>query len=123
MSDVRNTTFPDWRVKFERVKADGFSDLSAFWVFRKILCPIVCTLLTWLCIPYMFAKGVFPLLGYSMRANSSAYHFSWFGYLVFSVLWYFVKKLHTWLTRLHDRIKDDRYLIGTTLCNYGEDGR
>ncbi|KAJ3707817.1 hypothetical protein LUZ61_011522 [Rhynchospora tenuis] len=121
MFDVHGETFGDWHAKLTRVKADGFSNLKAVWVLCDILYPLVSYLLNWLCIPCVFAKGVFPLLGYSNGANSSAYHFAWLGYPVFLVLCLIVKKLHIWLSSLHDRIRDDRYLIGRTLCNYQED--
>lgn len=121
MSGVRDTNSVEWRAKFERVKADGFSRLRALWVVREILCPIVCKLLTWLCVPYIFAKGVFPLLGYSVRTNSSVYHFAWLAYLLLTLLCYIVKKLYMYLASLHDRIKDERYLIGTTLCNFQQE--
>ncbi|KAJ3707816.1 hypothetical protein LUZ61_011521 [Rhynchospora tenuis] len=111
----------DWHAKLTRVKADGFSHLRALWVLREILYPFVSFLLNWLCIPCVFAKGVFPLLGYSKRANSIVYHFAWLGYPVLLVLWLFAKEIRIWLSGLHDRIKDDRYLIGRTLHNYQED--
>ncbi|KAF3327808.1 hypothetical protein FCM35_KLT06414 [Carex littledalei] len=121
MSGVRDTNCVEWRAKFERVKADGFSRLRTLWVVREILWPIVSNLLTWLCVPYIFAKGVFPLLGCSVRTNSSVYHFAWLAYLLLSLLCYIVKRLYMCLASLHDRIKDDRYLIGTALCNFQQE--
>ncbi|KAJ1703343.1 hypothetical protein LUZ63_003122 [Rhynchospora breviuscula] len=118
MLDERGTDFGDWPAKLARAKADGFSHLRALWLLHEILCPILSFLLNWLCIPYMFAKGVFPLFGYSMRANSSVYHYAWLGYLVLLILWLIFKQICIWLSGLHNRIRDDRYLIGPTLCNY-----
>ncbi|KAJ4810776.1 RING/FYVE/PHD zinc finger superfamily protein [Rhynchospora pubera] len=121
LSDVQGEIFGDWHVKLTRVKADGFSNLKAVWVLCDILYPLLSYLLNWLCIPYVLAMGVFPLLGYSNRANSSVYHFAWIGYRVFLVLCLMFKKLHIWLSSLHDHMRDDRYLIGRTLRNYQED--
>ncbi|KAK4762105.1 hypothetical protein SAY87_029989 [Trapa incisa] len=52
-----------WRWKFERVREDGFSRLQGLWVLQEIVLPIMMKLLTALCVPYVLARGVFPVLG------------------------------------------------------------
>ncbi|KAK1269194.1 hypothetical protein QJS04_geneDACA006384 [Acorus gramineus] len=110
-----------WRVKFERVRNDGFSRLQGLWVLREIVIPIIAKLLTALCIPYVFAKGIFPVLGYPLIVNSAVYRFAWLGCLLFSVLFLCTKRFRVWCTNLHNSIRDDRYLIGRRLHNYGEE--
>lgn len=110
-----------WRLKFERVREDGFSRLRGLWVLREIVIPIIMKLLTALCVPYVFARGVFPVLGYPLIVNSAVYRYAWLGCLVFSVLFFCVKRFHIWFTNLHNSIRDDRYLIGRRLHNFGED--
>lgn len=110
-----------WRTKFERVRQDGFSRLQGFWVLREIVVPIIMKLLTALCVPYVLARGVFPILGYPLVVNSAVYRFAWLGCLGFSLLWFCAKRFHVWFTNLHNSIRDDRYLIGRRLHNYGED--
>ncbi|KAK1430314.1 hypothetical protein QVD17_12963 [Tagetes erecta] len=110
-----------WRVKFERVRDDGFSRLQGFWVLREIVVPIVMKLLTALCIPYVLARGVFPVFGYPLVVNSAVYRFAWLGCLGFSLLCFCAKRFHVWFTNLHNSIRDDRYLIGRRLHNFGED--
>lgn len=109
-----------WRLKFERVREDGFSRLRGFWVLREIVVPIVMKLLTALCVPYVLAKGVFPVLGYPLVVNSAVYRFAWLGCLGFSLLCFCAKRFHVWFTNLHNSIRDDRYLIGRRLHNFGE---
>lgn len=111
-----------WRRKFERVRDDGFSRLRGLWVLREIVGPIISKLLTALCIPYVFAKGIFPIFGYSLIINSAVYRFAWLGCLVFTVVCFCAKRFHVWFTNLHNSIRDDRYLIGRRLHNFGEDG-
>ncbi|KAI3755409.1 hypothetical protein L1987_55207 [Smallanthus sonchifolius] len=111
----------NWRVKFERVRDDGFSRLQGFWVLREIVVPIVMKLLTALCIPYVLARGVFPVFGYPLVVNSAVYRFAWLGCLGFSLLCFCAKRFHVWFTNLHNSIRDDRYLIGRRLHNFGED--
>ncbi|XP_024029004.1 probable E3 ubiquitin ligase SUD1 isoform X3 [Morus notabilis] len=109
-----------WRVKFERVREDGFSRLQGLWVLREIVFPIVMKLLTALCVPYVLARGVFPVLGYPLVVNSAVYRFAWLGCLSFSLLCFCAKRFHVWFTNLHNSIRDDRYLIGRRLHNFGE---
>ncbi|XWS54776.1 hypothetical protein CRYUN_Cryun10bG0118300 [Craigia yunnanensis] len=110
-----------WRVKFERVREDGFSRLQGLWVLREIVFPIIMKLLTALCVPYVLARGVFPVLGYPLVVNSAVYRFAWLGCLSFSFLCFCAKRFHGWFTNLHNSIRDDRYLIGRRLHNFRED--
>ncbi|KAK4757468.1 hypothetical protein SAY87_018769 [Trapa incisa] len=110
-----------WRWKFERVREDGFSRLQGLWVLREIVLPIMMKLLTALCVPYVLARGVFPVLGYPLVVNSAVYRFAWLGCLSFSLICFCAKRFHVWFTNLHNSIRDDRYLIGRRLHNYGED--
>ncbi|GLU03229.1 hypothetical protein SLE2022_204370 [Rubroshorea leprosula] len=109
-----------WRIKFERVREDGFSRLQGLWVLREIVFPIIMKLLTALCVPYVLARGVFPVFGYPLVVNSAVYRFAWLGCLCLSMLCFCAKRFHVWFTNLHNSIRDDRYLIGRRLHNYGE---
>ncbi|KAL7002836.1 putative E3 ubiquitin ligase sud1 [Sarracenia purpurea var. burkii] len=110
-----------WRIKFERVREDGFSRLQGFWVLREIVFPIIMKLLTALCVPYVLSRGVFPVFGYPLVINSAVYRFAWLGCLALSLLCFCAKRFHVWFTNLHNSIRDDRYLIGRRLHNYGEE--
>ncbi|XP_024979580.1 probable E3 ubiquitin ligase SUD1 [Cynara cardunculus var. scolymus] len=109
-----------WRLKFERVRENGFSRLQGVWVLREIVIPIIMKLLTALCFPYVLARGVFPVFGYPLVVNSAVYRFAWVGCLGFSLLCFCGKRFHVWFTNLHNSIRDDRYLIGRRLHNFGE---
>ncbi|CAN8229507.1 unnamed protein product [Cochlearia groenlandica] len=109
-----------WRAKFERVRENGFSRLQGLWVLREIVFPIVMKLLTALCVPYVLARGVFPMLGYPLVVNSSVYRYAWIGCLSVSLFCFCAKRCHVWFRNLHNSIRDDRYLIGRRLHNFGE---
>lgn len=109
-----------WRTKFERVKENGFSGLQGVWVMREIVFPVIMKLLTALCVPYVLARGVFPIFGYPLVVNSAVYRFAWLGCLCFTLLCFCAKRFHVCYTNLHNSIRDDRYLIGRRLHNYGE---
>ncbi|KAI3789294.1 hypothetical protein L2E82_02087 [Cichorium intybus] len=110
-----------WRVKFERVRENGFSRLQGVWVLREIVIPIMMKLLTALCFPYVLARGVFPVFGYPLVVNSAVYRFAWLGCLGFSLVCFCGKRFHVWVRNLHNSIRDDRYLIGRRLHNFGEE--
>lgn len=109
-----------WRLKFEQVKADGFSNLRGFWVMQEIVVPILLKLLTALCAPYVFARGLFPTLGCSPIVNSAVYRFAWSGCLLLGVGWYGLQRMQRWCLDLHNAIRDDRYLVGKRLHNFKE---
>lgn len=110
-----------WRVKFERVREDGFSRLQALWVLREIVIPIMIKLLTALCVPYVLAHGGFSVFGYPLVVNSAVSRFAWLGCLGLSLLCFCAKWFHVWFRNLNKSIQDDRYLIGRRLNNFGED--
>ncbi|KAL2642943.1 hypothetical protein R1flu_010530 [Riccia fluitans] len=116
------TPFADdsWRIKFEQVRADGFANLRGFWVLKEIICPILLKLITALVVPYVSARWFFPMLGYSLIVNSVANRFAWLGCFALGLLWYGMKRLRQWLLDLHNSIRDDRYLVGRRLHNFGE---
>ncbi|KAJ4880727.1 putative E3 ubiquitin ligase SUD1 [Raphanus sativus] len=109
-----------WRAKFVRVREDGFSRLQWLWVLKEIVSPIVMKLLTALCVPYVLARGVFPILGYPLVVNSAVYRYAWIGCLSVSLFCFCAKRCHVWFRNLHNSIRDDRYLIGRRLHNFGE---
>ncbi|CAL4996036.1 unnamed protein product [Urochloa decumbens] len=100
-----------WDRKLTQAREDGFSGLRAMWVLRDILMPIIVKLMSALCIPYVVAKGVAP-------TNSAVLRFAWLGSLAMCVLCYIAKVLCRLAVRLHDSIRDERYLIGQRLQNY-----
>ncbi|KAH9610049.1 hypothetical protein KSS87_018023 [Heliosperma pusillum] len=109
-----------WRAKFQRVRESGFSRLQGLWVLREMVLPIIMNLLTGLCVPYVLARGVFPVFGYPLVVNSAVYRFAWLGCVCLSVFVYCAKRFHVWVTNLHNSILDDRYLIGRRLHDFGE---
>ncbi|CAA7019946.1 unnamed protein product [Microthlaspi erraticum] len=109
-----------WRAKFERVREDGFSRLQVLWALREIVYPIVMKLLTALCVPYVLARAVFPMLGYPLVVNSAVYRFAWIGCLSVILFCFCAKRCHVRVRKLHNSIRDKRYLVGLRLHNFGE---
>ena len=66
-----------WDQKLTQAREDGFSGLMAMWVLRDILMPIIVKLLSALCVPYVLAKGVALVFGYSATVNCAVIRFAW----------------------------------------------
>ncbi|KAM0840037.1 hypothetical protein ACQ4PT_059930 [Festuca glaucescens] len=107
-----------WDPKLTRAREDGFAGLRAMWVLQDVLVPITMKLVTALGVPYMLAKGLFPRFGYSDAVNSVVYHFAWLGSLAVCALCYLAKAFYRVLVKLHDSIRDERYIIGQRLQDY-----
>ncbi|XP_037466247.1 probable E3 ubiquitin ligase SUD1 isoform X4 [Triticum dicoccoides] len=107
-----------WDWKLSRAKDDGFAGLRAKWVFQDILMPVTMKLVIVLGVPYVLAKGLFPRFGYSAAVNSAVYHFAWLGSLALCGLCYLAKVFWGALVKLHDSIRDERYIIGQRLQDY-----
>ncbi|CAF2240075.1 unnamed protein product [Brassica napus] len=118
--------YQDWALGFIFLKIwttlvkDGFSRFQGLWVLKEIVSPILMKLLTALCVPYVLAKGVFPMLGYPLVVNSAVYRFAWIGCLSASLFFSCAKRCHVWFINLHNSIRDDRYLVGRRLLNFEE---
>ncbi|VAI89370.1 unnamed protein product [Triticum turgidum subsp. durum] len=107
-----------WDWKLTRAKDDGFAGLRTKWVFQDILMPVTMKLVIVLGVPYVLAKGLFPRFGYSAAVNSAVYHFAWLGSLALCGLCYLAKVFWGALVKLHDSIRDERYIIGQRLQDY-----
>ncbi|KAG0570423.1 hypothetical protein KC19_6G161200, partial [Ceratodon purpureus] len=83
-----------WKLKFEQVRRDGYSNLRGLWIFKEIILPILLRLLIIL------------------------YRYAWFGCVLFFSFYYITNKLYRWCIDLHNAIRDDRYLIGRRLHNF-----
>ncbi|XP_026391574.1 probable E3 ubiquitin ligase SUD1 [Papaver somniferum] len=103
-----------WRIKFERVRDNGILKLPGCWMLQEILIPIVMNLLVSLCLLYVLARGIVPLLGFWITVNST-----WVAYVTIIVLFSCAKRFSFWITELHNSILTDRY-SGFGLQNFGE---
>lgn len=46
-----------------QVYANGIRNIDLHYIVRKLAAPVICVLLLSLCVPYVIASGVVPLLG------------------------------------------------------------
>ncbi|KAJ1697771.1 hypothetical protein LUZ63_006283 [Rhynchospora breviuscula] len=93
----------------------GLSQLTWSSAISETIFPIISFLLTGLCFPYVFAKGIFPLFGYSLVANSKVHLYSWLGFLL---LFLVCRWVPVWAARVNNLVKNDLYVVGWRVDNY-----
>ncbi|KAI3863681.1 hypothetical protein MKW98_031273 [Papaver atlanticum] len=81
-----------WRIKFERVRDNGFLKLPGNWMLQELLIPIIMILSMSLCFPYVIARWIVPSLGFSHIVNSTVYQFTWLAYVTIIVLFSCAKR-------------------------------
>jgi hypothetical protein len=107
-----------WQALFEALQNGGLRQLDFGRAMRGLVLPTLNSLATGLAVPYVVTRGVLPLLGlparwlqYAGLYGYTAYHGAWGALLL-------VRKLREVVARLHNAIRDDRYLVGRQLKNF-----
>ena len=96
----------------------GLLQLPFMIAFKELLWPVLKPLLLLLALPYAITRGIVPILNLS-SAEMQALHIYGFAIEYIVVLAYFcLQHLHAALQRLHNSIRDDRYLVGRQLNNF-----
>lgn len=106
----------EWSAKFQKVINDGVGDLDALYIVTHIIGPVTIWLLDFLLVPYFFAKCLcFFTTSYATQTMlvRQSYPF----YLVLRALILIARKLYLFILKLHDEIRDSRYLLGKELTN------
>uniref|UniRef100_A0A671K866 RING-type E3 ubiquitin transferase n=1 Tax=Sinocyclocheilus anshuiensis TaxID=1608454 RepID=A0A671K866_9TELE len=90
---------PQWWLKtvIEQVYANGIRNIDLHFIIRKLAAPVIAVLLLSLCIPYVIAVGIVPLL------VSQNMFLVYLGFVLICVLFFF---------------HPCRYLVGQRLVNY-----
>jgi hypothetical protein len=106
-----------WRARFERVINQGFLRMDIVFIFNDIVSPVFFTLADFVIIPYFLARlaGVVLDLSYETKSLIIRYSFASFAFLRIAA--HTFKDMMAMLTKLHNDIRDSRYLVGTELTN------
>jgi hypothetical protein len=104
------------RLQFEQILIRGFAQFDAGTTLFKVVLPVTATLLDFLLVPYFLAR-VACLFVQSYLLRTVLVRFSIHIYIVMRVLIFAVRHVYTYLTTLHNELRDSRYLIGTKLTN------
>ena len=100
------------------VQRFGLLQVPFLLAFKEVLWPVLKPMLLLLALPYAITRGVVPFLDLS-PAKMQALHIYGFAVEYIVVLAYYcLQHLHAALQRLHNSIRDDRYLVGRQLNNF-----
>lgn len=106
------------RDRVQLVQRLGLLQVPFMLAFKELLWPVLKPLLLLLALPYAITRGIVPFLDLS-PAEMQVLHIYGFAIEYIVVLAYFcLHHLHSALQRLHNSIRDDRYLVGRQLNNF-----
>lgn len=106
-----------WRLRFQLILFRGFERIDFSFTFFNVIVPLTTTLLDHLVIPYCGARilGLFFLHSYYQRSLIMRYSFFHYFVLRFTLRSY--DYVYEKVMKLHNDIRDSRYLLGTELNN------
>ena len=107
-----------WRERVRLVQRFGVTQVPFAVAFKELLWPVMKPLALLLALPYAVTRGIVPLLDLS-AVDMQTLHVYGFAVEYVAVLSYFgLRHVHAALQRLHNSIRDDRYLVGRQLNNF-----
>jgi hypothetical protein len=101
-----------------RPQAEGLHTLSLGWLMRETVLPWLAPLTSSLLIFYCLIVELLPVLGISYDSASLAYCSACAACVAARVIWWCGRMLYTGLVWGHNHIRDERYLVGTTLDDH-----
>lgn len=111
---------PQWWLKtvIEQVYANGIRNIDLHFIIRKLAAPVIAVLLLSLCVPYVIAVGIVPIVGVTMEMQNLVqrriYPFLLMVVVLMGILSFQIRQFK----RLYEHIKNDKYLVGQRLVNY-----
>lgn len=110
----------DWRQRVERAREGGVLGMGPNFprTLQEVVLPVLMWTLIALCLPYTFAQGVLPVLGFSRFASNVVYRFIYVGIAAVYGFQVAMRSMFRAMRGLHDSIRDDKYLIGKRLYNF-----
>jgi E3 ubiquitin-protein ligase MARCH6 len=107
-----------WKAVFTRLHEEGIGGVDFKWALVDVTIPALMSLTAQLCLPYTFVHSVLPLCGdRSLYLRQVVYRY---GYTMLAVVlqlneWKAYVKTYLW--KLHNTIRDDKYMVGRALKN------
>ncbi|XP_062500948.1 E3 ubiquitin-protein ligase MARCHF6-like isoform X2 [Corticium candelabrum] len=111
---------PNGRLKraIEQMCHDGVQNIRLDLVIRHVAVPIISCLLLLLCVPYIIAVGLIPMIGVSDYVQNVIYRRIYPYMVVLFVFLVVVTFQFRQVGQLFRYIRNDKYLVGRQLVNY-----
>ncbi|EGT48456.1 CBN-MARC-6 protein [Caenorhabditis brenneri] len=115
---------PDWWLKSELdlLVQRGVENFAALHVFVRIVVPCILYLSTFIAFPVVVIKLYEFLAGADPETTMLLLRFSYPAFLFIASAFIFIRWQITKFSELAEKIKNDRYLVGTQLVNYERNG-
>lgn len=113
---------PDtWQAHFELLQRDGLRGLQFRRALTRIVLPMLMNLATALAAPYVITRGILPASGLPVEVLTFVSLYAYTGLAASLAALYAVKVARRAVVKLHNAIRDDRYLVGRELRNFAGD--
>ncbi|CAI5437615.1 unnamed protein product [Caenorhabditis angaria] len=111
---------PDWWLKTEldQIVQRGLDQFAAIQILVRLILPLVLYLGTFIAAPVVLIKTYSGLIGMSKVSTMLLIRYSYPTFLVIFLIAAFTRWQIIKLSELAEKIKNDRYLVGTQLVNY-----
>lgn len=110
-----------FRPVLERVLNDGFTALSLTHVFSALILPLTASLLLFLCLPYLLSALFLPCFTQRLLLQAAVAQLSHLALGATLALTLLAVQARSWLSALHDEVRNERYLVGAALHNYADE--
>ena len=110
----------EWQRRIDRLRQNGVLGVDFCWTMKTLVSPTLCTLADAIAIPYVAAQGIAPaFLLDSPRDRAWAKRLAVPTYLAAKAALAVLKAAWWSIVALHEHIRDERYLLGVQLNNFG----
>eukprot|EP01135_Chromosphaera_perkinsii_P000922 Nk52_evm20s153 gene=Nk52_evmTU20s153 len=109
-----------FKVVMERIRENGVARIDFNLLVFELAFPIIQFLGTFLSVPYVIARGIFPYVGVPQYLTEPFLRY-FYAFLALAYSFYVLQaSIYSLFVSMHNKIRDERYLVGETLINYGE---
>lgn len=107
-----------WRDRVLLVQRFGVLQVPFSVAFTELLWPVMKPLILLSALPYAITRGLVPLLSLSAAEMQTIHIYGFAAEYVLVLSYFCLQHIHAALQRLHNSIRDDRYLVGRQLNNF-----
>ena len=106
------------RERIQLLQRFGVLHVPFMLAFKELLWPVMKPMMVMLAVPYAVTRGIVPFLDISGEQMQTLNMYGFAVEHVVVLAYFCLRHLHLTLQRLHNSIRDDRYLVGRQLNNF-----
>jgi hypothetical protein len=105
-----------WKRRFDRVRQNGVTNVQFWETFREVFIPMFMGIGDYLFVPYLVGKLAATYFR-SVPMASRLFRYSFAFHMAMRLMLELAELVIGQVRRLHDQIRDSRYLLGVELSN------